>query len=174
MAVSLCGCSSDRSASRTPYQYPLTSPGAKFAALPPTVQNTVRAQAGTAPIHDIRKETHDGQTLYVVEFGEQELLPDLLIASDGSVLNYDLTQAVGAARDLDGVLTGAAAAVPLREVPDAVMRTVHTQAPAAAIASVNREMWGTRTIYIVTFSDSARPKLYIEPDGTLRNLAPER
>lgn len=106
-AALLCGCSSHRNL-ETPYQYPLTSPGSKFAALPPAVQNTIRAQAGTAVIKDIEKQNRNGQIIYVITFRQGALYPDLLVGPDGSVLNYDLTLAVGAARDLDGVLTGGA------------------------------------------------------------------
>src|SRR5579864_5638427 len=37
------------------YGQPLVSPGTKFAALPPAIQHTIRAEAGQAEIADINK-----------------------------------------------------------------------------------------------------------------------
>src|SRR4051794_26359205 len=52
MAVESCGprprpaVAVYRPSSETPYAFPLISPGAKFASLPPAVQHTIRAETG--------------------------------------------------------------------------------------------------------------------------------
>ena len=51
LAGILAGCAEDRP--ETVYHEPLTSPGGQFAMLPPTVQNSVRAQTGAAEIAGI-------------------------------------------------------------------------------------------------------------------------
>lgn len=171
----MCGCTSNHFTEfESPYHYPLASAGAKFATLPPTVQNTVRAQAGTSVIQDIDKITSSGRPVFIIRFREGVLYPPLYVALDGSVLNYDLSTAVGAAeaRDTIGVVTGSTARLSLSEAPEAVLRTVRNQAPAAVIESIGRETWGTKPVYIIGFKEPAQPKLYIEADGTMRKMNP--
>ena len=83
---------------KSPYNAPLTTPGAKFGALPAVVQNTVRTQVGMAELYDVRKEDHEGQIFYKISFSDSNSYPPLLAAVDGSVLNPDLTVAVSELR----------------------------------------------------------------------------
>src|SRR6266568_4736023 len=53
---------------RQQYGRPLLSPGTQFAALPPAVQNTIRAEAGAADIEDVVKDTSSGHVIYQVRF----------------------------------------------------------------------------------------------------------
>ena len=80
-----------------PYNKPLTSPGAKFSALPPAVKNSIRAEAGSAEIADIVKDNSSGEPVYIVYFANGKLMRPLFLAPDGSVLHSDLTVARGAA-----------------------------------------------------------------------------
>src|SRR5215831_2710544 len=100
-----CGTSPRRHAV-TEYDTPLNSPGAQFAALPAAVQNTIRTEVGAAEIDDIIKDTSSGHPVYKAFFENDEVYPPLYIAPDGSVLNPDLTVAVGAVRDETAMLTG--------------------------------------------------------------------
>ena len=151
----------------TPYLKPLVAPGTLFNALPPTVQNTVRAEVGTAEIYDVVKDTSPGQTVYVIHFREPDLYPPMYIAPDGSVLNPDLSVAVQAP---ETNRTG----LKLEELPSEALKVVHDHAPHAEIASINKEMWGDRSVYIVAFKDEVEnPKLYVTSDGTVFNEVPK-
>src|SRR5689334_22088224 len=79
---------------KTPFNKPLLSPGAQFGALPPPVQNTVIAEAGTEVIWDVVKDTSSGQTIYILYFENKNIYPPIYLARDGSVLNPYLTVAL--------------------------------------------------------------------------------
>src|SRR5438094_597506 len=103
LGIAFCaGCASHRDSQRarneTPYRGPLVSPGGQFGLLPPAVQNTVRAETGSAEIKDVAKKTVGDRTVYEVQFLNEELYPPILVARDGSLLNPDLTVAAGAPR----------------------------------------------------------------------------
>src|SRR5215831_15180006 len=72
------------------YHYPLQSVGTQFAALPPAVQRSIRAEVGSAQIADIRKGTTGSDLVYVVHFMKRDVMPPLYVAPDGSVLRPDL------------------------------------------------------------------------------------
>src|SRR5439155_18563862 len=55
-----------------------------FNDLPSAVQNTVRAQAGPAPIEDIDKGTLSGRVVYEAAFKRNGIHTELRVAEDGS------------------------------------------------------------------------------------------
>jgi hypothetical protein len=57
-----------------------------FSELPPAVQNTVRTQAGVAPIEDIDKGILDGRVVYEAAFKKDGRHADLRVAEDGSLV----------------------------------------------------------------------------------------
>jgi len=153
----------------TPYRFPLISIGEKFSGLPPSVQNTIRAQVGSLPLADIQKDTTSGKTIYKVLFKYEDVFPPLLIAPDGSVLNPDLTVAVSAPEEHIGVPTRSiSASLKTSDLPPPVMKSIQERAPSGEIANIYKEVWGEQDIYIVSFKDPTHnPRLYIAPDGTL-------
>jgi hypothetical protein len=161
------GCASDERVEA--YHEPLTSVGARFGALPVAVQNTVRAQTGTAEINDIDKELRSIGTVYKVTYVNDELYPPLFIANDGSVINPDMSVAVGAAHDETTVQKGGAAGgLHFNDLPAPVMRTVEATGPKSDVQSIDKETWGSRIVYIISFHDETRhPRLYVESDGTV-------
>lgn len=147
-----------------PYHKPLSTPGMRFGSLPQVVQNTVLAEAGTAEIADLRRLNHDGQVVYKISFKEEGILPPLFVASDGSVLNPDMTLAVPAP---PGPVT-----IRFEDLPLAATHTLREKAPDAEIKVINIETWGDHTIYVVSFKDDLHnPKLYIVSDGTVLQQA---
>jgi hypothetical protein len=163
LAGLLAGCATHHEAKKaehqTPYHKPLTSLGAKFGALPPAVQATVLAEAGTAEIVDAFRDTSSGRVVYKVYFREPEVFPPLFVAPDGSVLNPDLTVAVSAVSG-NRVKRG--------DVPPKVMKVIEERGPSAGFTAINKETWGGREVYIVFFKDEAHyPKLFITADGTV-------
>jgi len=151
-----------------PYHSPLSTPGTRFAALPVVVQNSVRSEAGTAEIVDVRKETRDGRTFYKIYFQDQRNYPTLYIGADGSVLNPDLNVVVPAPQEQ-------VTDIKLSDVPLGVVKAIQ-QRPTAPVSevkmsdvsSVTKENWGDHTIYIVTFKDEIKnPKLYVVADVTV-------
>ncbi|HNR71501.1 MAG TPA: hypothetical protein PLV05_04205 [Verrucomicrobiota bacterium] len=163
VALMAAGCAtgnkSQEAAQHTMYNKPLTSPGAKFGALPPPVQLSVLAQVGAAAVVDTVRDTSSGQVVYKVYFRESDLFPPMYIAPDGSMLNPDLTVAVSAR-------TGTR--VKPEDVPPKVKKAIPEKAHSSEVAYINKEMWGERTIYVVTFKDEAHnPKLLLDEEGVV-------
>ena len=167
LAVLLAGCATSDKAQvashQTPYNKPLTSPGAKFGALPPVVQRTVLAEVGQGEVVDAVRDTSSGRVVYKVYFAESELFPPLYVAPDGSVLNPDLTVAVRARQGTQ---------VKLADLPAKVKKAIPERAPAAEVSYINKESWGELVVYVVTFKDEAHnPKLLLSEDGTVLDEA---
>jgi len=163
LALLLAGCATPDqtqvAARETPYQKPLTSPGAKFGALPPVVQLTVLAEVGPEEIVDAVRDTSSGRVVYKIYFRDSEIFPPLYVAPDGSVLNPDLTVAVSAQQGTR---------VKPADVPARVNKAVRDRASVAEVAYINKESWGGRIVYRVTFKDEAHnPKLLVAEDGVL-------
>jgi hypothetical protein len=168
--VAGCAARRDRKAEYLDaFKKPLLSPGAQFGALPPAVQNTVIAEAGSEVIWDVVKDNSSGQTVYKIYFENRDLYPPLLVARDGSVLNPDLTVAVKAPEQTAsslGINTGTM--VKLTDLPQKVLDVIHEQGSRTDISEIDKATWGNRTVYIITFRDESHyPKLYVEADGTL-------
>jgi hypothetical protein len=163
VALLVAGCATHNKTQlaehETAYHKPLTSPGAKFGALPAAVQRTVLAEAGAAEVVDAVRDTASGRVVYKIYFRDHDVFPPLFVSPDGSVLNADLTVAVSA---IHGTR------IKLAEVPAAVLKVIPEHAPAGDIAFINTETWGGRVVYVVTFKDEAHnPRLLIASDGTL-------
>lgn len=174
----LAGCAGLQDPMRTPprkaeyrsaYNRPLMSPGAQFGTLPSAVQNTIRAEAGSAPIADVVKDTASGQVVYKIYFRYRDLFPPLYIAPDGSVLNPDLTVAVAAPRESIPVPSGSSTTpVKLGDLPPKVVKAIQERAPRALLGAIDAEPWGERMVYIISFKDPLQhPKLYVAADGTV-------
>jgi len=153
-----------------PYQLPLVSPGAQFGALPPTVQNAVRAQAGTAVIDRVVKDRHPMGTVYKIYFRHSGVFPPLFVTPDGDVLNPDYTIAVPSAKATEEAFAaggaGEGASVKLMDLPEQVLKIIQEQTPHGEIDSIEKQAWGDRTVYIVNFKgENASPKLYVRSDG---------
>ena len=163
IAAVLCGCASEESS--VTYHEPLTSPGGVFATLPPTVQNTLRAEAGMAEISSVSKDAMAG--VYVFQFKNSDVYPPLYVASDGSVLTSNLTVAVGASKETIAASTGSqASGLKLDDLPSNVVETIRHKAPTAEIQTINRITSEGEIFYHVDFKDPARnPKLLIRDDG---------
>ncbi len=160
---------------QTPYHVPLTSPGTQFSRTPPAVQNTIRAEASTADIFDIVKDTSSGREVYRVYFTNSKLYPPLYIAADGSVLNPDLTVAVPAPTDATGGLSGGSVTgVKPSELPPKVVKVMQERAPGSEPDRIDKEVWGDRSVYIISFKNPTQyRKLYIAADGTVLNEVPK-
>ena len=163
LAVLLVGCATADKAQvathETPYDKPLTSPGAKFGALPPIVQRTVLAEVGQGEVIDAVRDTSSGRVVYKIYFRDRELFPPLYVAPDGSVLNPDLTVAVRARP---------ATLVRLADLPAKVRKAIPERAPAAEVSYINKESWGDLVVYVVTFKDEAHnPRLLLSEEGTV-------
>ncbi len=165
LGILLCGCDTPQQQAKkaenkkTPYNKPLTSLGAKFGALPPPVQATVLAQAGAADIVDAERQIQAGHVVYVVTFREPEIFPTLYVAPDGSVLNPDMSVAITSQHGTK---------IPMSDVPAPVIKVIDEKGPPSGASGVYKELWGNRTVYIVSFKDEAHyPKMFIAPDGTV-------
>jgi hypothetical protein len=169
LAGLLCSCATrDRREARYPYQRPLSSPGEKFGGLPPAVQKSVRAQAGAAEMYDIQKLSPNGQVVYEVIFNDP-LYPPLFVQSDGSVLNPDMSLAVGATEDRFGAVSGGAGSgVKFGDLPINVAKKIQEKAPTAEVAYINKIARGETTLFEISFKRDV-PKMIIAEDGTIVN-----
>ena len=164
------GCESDRITSHTGYEYdkPLLSPGAQFAALPPAVQNAVRAETGSASIAKVVKDTSLGRIVYHIYFQNSDLFPPLNVAPDGSLLDRDLVVAMGAPIDSSNVVVGGAVSgITLNDLPSPVVKVVQHRAPDAQIDSIIRQVKGNQATYLITFKDRLHGPLEVASDGTI-------
>src|SRR5579862_8133992 len=147
----LAGCAGSRHADSLTeyyrhYDKPLLSPGAQFAAVPPAVQNTVRAETGSAEIDNVVKDTNSGRLVYRISFQNHEGFAPLNIAPDGSLLDQDLAVAIGAPQDKSNVITGGpVAGVTLNDLPKEVVKTIQRQAPDSEIDTIVKEVHGDKT-----------------------------
>jgi hypothetical protein len=172
VGVLLAGCASEHQDGileyRQRYDKPLASPGAQFAALPPAVQNTIRAETGSAAISKVAKDTSSGRVVYEVHFQNSEFFPPLYIAPDGSVLDPNFMVAIGAPPDTTSIITGGpVAGVTLNDLPPAVVKTIQRRAPDAQVESIVKEVHGDQTTYAVTFKDGVHPAMRLASDGTI-------
>ncbi|HWD91454.1 MAG TPA: hypothetical protein VG938_03810 [Verrucomicrobiae bacterium] len=166
LAGALCGCASEPVVT---YNQPLLSPGGKFSKLPPTVQNSVRAEAGMAPIQDILKRRTANATYYEVTFRNTDVNPPLYLAADGSVLTPDLQVVVGATEDTIEASTGSGVgSLKLDDLPLNVVEMIRHSAPTAELNSITRLSSGGEVYYDVTFKEpDSHPRLLIRDDGRL-------
>lgn len=161
----LAGCASEG----PPFTYtePLISPGGQFSKLPPTVQNSVRAQVGSAEIRDISKETSGDSTIYVFHFRNVFVYPPLYVAPDGSVLTPDLQVAVGATQDTIEAATGRGSnGIKLDDLPPNVVSSIRSHAPTSEVDWVQRITSGNAIFYEVFFKNPRhQPTLLISEEG---------
>lgn len=161
----LAGCA--RESATMTYHAPLTSPGGTFSMLPPAVQNSVRAQVGSAEIDRIFKKTSGDSRIYIFHFRNTLVFPPLYVASDGSVLTPDLEVAVGATQDtIEASTAHVSSGIKFDTLPVNVVNTIRTQAPTGEVDSVQRIEAGTDTFYDVFFKDPQHhPRLLVSEDG---------
>lgn len=163
----LCGCASEDRV--VYYHQPLTSAGGEFSKLPPAVQNSVRAEVGSAEITRVDKFTYRGQPVYAFAFRNVQQYPPLYVATDGSVLNPDMTVAVGASPDSIEASTGSGVTtMKMDDLPSNVVQTIRHTAPTAQVESISRLTSNSDVFYDVSFKDPGHhPNLLIRDDGQL-------
>jgi len=167
MAALLCGCAQNEP--EHTYYRPLTSPGGKFALLPPAVQNTVRAQAGMTELVSVSRMGTEESPVYMFTFSNPDIYPTLFVAPDGSVLRPDMTVAVGASVDTIAASTGSGIGnVKMDDLPLPVVVKIRDQEPTAEVDSLTRLTSGLAIYYSVVFKDPAHhPRLLIRDNGSL-------
>ena len=53
-------------------------------------------------------------------------------------------------------------------MPPIVVKVIEEHGPLTGYRSINKELWGDRSVYVVTFKDTAHyPRLFIMADGSL-------
>jgi hypothetical protein len=174
--VCMGGCAREHTQSadiyRKEYRKPLSSSGAQFASLPLVVQNSIRAETGSAELAHVIKDTHSGRVVYEIDFQEPELYRPLCIASDGSLLDPNLLVAIGAPADHSNVISGGAGSgLTLNDLPAQVVKLLQRHAPDAQLNSIMKQVQGDQTTYLITFKDQLHPALLVASDGTILSEA---
>lgn len=137
---------------------------ATFNELPAAVQNTVRAQAGNAPIEDVDVTRKDGQTTYEVAFKREGQNVELAVDPQGKVLRGGQALAQSQAR----VPLAAATKATFNAVPAAVQNTLRKYAQGAEIEDIDTGTLQGRTVYEAAFKQGGRNiELRVAEDGTL-------
>src|SRR6267142_4735003 len=135
----------------------------KFNELPPAVQKTVRAQYPNGEVADATKKTENGMDVYEIQFREPGSNPKLVVATDGRLINSDLTKPAGA---IERALTPTGAVgTKLSALPEKAQITIKAKAPEAEIADISRQEKDGRVIYEVAFKDQG--KMQVADDGTV-------
>ena len=168
----LCGCATKRSSESSEYTQiynePLSSSGTQFASLPPTVQNTVRAETGSAELDKIDKRNYSGRIIYRIEFENRDFYPPMYVASDGSLLDEDLRTLIAAVPDRTSIVTGGAVTkLSLSDLPAAAVKSIQREAPDAQVDWIDKEVHGDQTTYAVGFKDRLHAVLHVASDGTV-------
>lgn len=155
-----------------PYTAPLVSPGVEFRALPLTVQRTIRAEAGATPISNILKYDAGGRIVYGTYFENPDAFPPLFVATDGSILNPDLSVAVGGVgiSDTAGMITGSGVSgLTLSDLPPKGVLVLKKYAPDAEVDTIGKDTYAGQVSYTVTFKGDAYPPLDLDADGNPLN-----
>jgi hypothetical protein len=154
--------------SKSSYNRPLFSPGAKFAGLPPAAQNTIRAQVGVADITDIIKDSSSGEVVYKIYFRNPDAFPTLYVTPNGDVVDADLTVAVRAEDNFGLSARGRSGGLKLSDLPPNVMRVIQELAPNSEVGLIRKETHNDTVVYVVSFKDETHyPRLAIAEDGTV-------
>lgn len=168
----LLGCATPQRASMGPYreryEKQLVSSGTHFVALPPAVQNTVRAETGSAGIADVARFTIGDRVVYQIFFQNHDLFPPLYVSSDGTLLDPNLMVAIGAPQDRSSIVTGGpVTGVTLNDLPPAVVKSLQRCVPDAVVDSIVKQVKGDQATYVVTFKDRAHPAMQFASDGSV-------
>src|SRR4051794_37863687 len=139
----------------------------KFNALPPAVQQTIRAEASNAEIVAISSKNRNGANganTWEVRFKDPEKNPQIEVASDGRLINTDATRPASTG----GALTPTGAtATKLTALPEAAQKTILSKAPDAPIAGITRCAKDGKTIYEIEFTQpGTNSTLQVAQDGT--------
>ncbi len=163
------GCVSEPQFVEYPYHQPLSSPGQKFAGLPPAVQATVRAQVGAAQMENITKLTESGQVVYRISFQDRERFPALYVAPDGSVLYPEsFGVAVGAGQeDIGAISGGGSSGLKLSDLPPPAVKKIQEAAPSGEVAFIQKFNLGGLTYYDVTFKNGTHHPVRVSEEGML-------
>lgn len=138
---------------------------------PAAVQRTIKAQAGSAPVEDIDRETKGGKTTYEAAFKKNGVQTELLVAEDGRILRGS-----GGSSGVAGVTTtadasaplGSASKVQLNEVPTAAQTAIKAQAGSAPIEDIDKGTLNGRTVYEAAFKrNGVHTELRVAEDGTV-------
>ncbi len=166
----LAGCASEHGQETvvydSAYKQPLISPGGQFGSLPLAVQNTIRAETGSAEIAVIHTNNISGEWVYDVYFANPEIYPPLYVTKDGAVLRPDFSIAVPPAPPTVAVNGGGI--ITLSDLPAPVLLALRDQATGSHITSMEKDVWGSRVVYTIGFENPGQyPKLFISADGVV-------
>ncbi len=136
-----------------------------FDQLPQPVQNTVRGQAGTAPIQNVSEVNENGQTSYIVSFNRNGQPVNLQVDSAGQILNPDATT-TGFSPPRQPL--SAAAPVSLSEVPMVVQNTLRQYSQGAPMQSIEKGTLQGQTVYEAAFPHNGQNvELRVDQNGAL-------
>ncbi len=142
-----------------------TAMSTKLEDVPAAVRSTIQAQSQGRDIADIDRETHNGQTVYEVEFRQSGRNAQLHISEDGTVVkseNTAMTSTTG--KRAKSLFMG----TQLEDTPSAVQDTIRREVADRQIVDIDKEVRTGRTVYEVEVKDTqGKFQLHIAEDGTV-------
>jgi len=137
-----------------------------FDQLPAAVQNTVRGQAGTAPIQSVRELNSNGQTTYVVTYNRNGQNVDLQLDPSGRILGD--SPIVGASQPQARPVLSAPAPVSFYQLPVAGQKTLQQYSQGAPIQNLQKGTIQGQTVYQAAFLYNGQNiELRIDQTGAL-------
>ncbi len=138
----------------------------EFNALPPAVQKTARAQDPGAEVLGVSKTTTNGMEAWKIQFRGANQNPTIVVAANGTLLSSELPHQAGS---IERLLTPTGAAgTPFSALPEAVQKTIQSQAQNQPIAGISRHEENGRVIYEVEFKTAGKNRtLKVADDGTV-------
>jgi uncharacterized membrane protein YkoI len=139
----------------------------RFEDLPEPVKQTIKAQNPTTPVKDVERRTPDGRTVSDVELSRTGINSKICVAEDGTLVP-GATARIGESATRAADRWTRVASLQVSEVPEAVRKTIETEAKGREIADIDRETWNRRTVYEVEFAQTGRnAQVHIAEDGTV-------
>jgi hypothetical protein len=151
------------------YEVPLTSPGTQFLSLPPAARRSVLAEAGTADIRAVTRQSGGvpERVVYRVDFQASADLPALYLSGDGNVLDPTGRVMVRAPHEGRSVGLGTAAGgLSLDDLPPPAVRTIQRTAPDAEIERIDAEDRAGHVVYRVHFRGRTHRELVVDAEGS--------
>jgi uncharacterized membrane protein YkoI len=135
--------------------------------VPAAVKATLEKEAQGAAIATVDKEGE--KTVYEADVMINKQNWEIKVAPDGKLISKKVdTEETEESRGKDEAAEGAEVTLPLEQVPAAVRATLEKEAHGAAIATVDKEGEGTRTVYEAdVMIDKQNWEIKVAPDGKL-------
>jgi len=141
--------------------------------VPPAVRKTILKAAGKHKIEEIERETKNGKTVYEAEWRDGDKEVEIKVAPNGKLLKREVEDADDDDDDDDGDDDdddddGDEEEVTLKQVPEAVRKTILKAAGKHKIEEIERETKNGKTVYEAEWREGDKEvEIKVAPNGKL-------